>query len=356
MSTLGKGNFQTVRNFLSWYRNKEINLQPAFQRRSVWAKAAKSLLVDSVLREYPIPLVMLRDASDGTSTQYEVVDGQQRLTTLLAFVAPDLFDKALRFELSPTHARAHGGLRFEDLPASSQESILDYQLTVFMLRKTVSDEHILDIFARLNTTGVKLNGQEVRNAIFSGSFKQYVNDFTYRNYTTWKAIGLFSEKDFLRMLDAEFVSDISDFIINGTGAFSQSNLNRLYQHFDGEFKFEEEVRGRFSFVLSQLVRVIEKQPSKSLFRSKTWFYALFCHAYYYIFGDEPLEREVVRRQLPSSWSELGSRLDAKLQDNSPESQNLRVTARTTNKNSRQGRNKLLGELIYGSSWKVPDKL
>ncbi|MGO9207301.1 MAG: DUF262 domain-containing protein, partial [Candidatus Limnocylindrales bacterium] len=79
----------TVGQFLEWQRTGVLRLQPVFQRRSVWSLKAKSLLIDSVVRGLPMPIVFLRQLQDLKTfrSQMEVVDGQQRLRTLLSFIA-----------------------------------------------------------------------------------------------------------------------------------------------------------------------------------------------------------------------------------------------------------------------------
>lgn len=76
----------SVSDFLDWQRNKVLDLQPPFQRRSVWKPGAKSYLVDTVYRGLPVPLIFLRERLDLSTmrTKREVIDGQQRLRTLFA--------------------------------------------------------------------------------------------------------------------------------------------------------------------------------------------------------------------------------------------------------------------------------
>jgi len=85
--------FYKVADFLSWRKNESLVLSPYFQRRSVWDKGAKSYLIDTVYRGLPIPIIFLRDRGVNTKTFEpirEVIDGQQRLRTLISFIAPDL--------------------------------------------------------------------------------------------------------------------------------------------------------------------------------------------------------------------------------------------------------------------------
>ena len=77
-----------VSDFLSWQKAGNLDLTPPFQRRSVWKKGAKSYLIDTIIRGLPIPIIFIRDKqSDEFSLEplREVVDGQQRLRTLISF-------------------------------------------------------------------------------------------------------------------------------------------------------------------------------------------------------------------------------------------------------------------------------
>lgn len=78
----------TVGDFVSWMRNGELDLSPSFQRRPVWKKSAKSYLIDTIVRGLPTPIIFLRQITDTKklTTKRQVVDGQQRIRTLLSFI------------------------------------------------------------------------------------------------------------------------------------------------------------------------------------------------------------------------------------------------------------------------------
>src|SRR6187431_2836241 len=80
-----------VSDFLQWQRAGTLDLQPVFQRRTVWKPGAKSFLVDTVARGLPTPIIFLRDRVDlrTLKSTREVVDGQQRLRTLIGYIEPD---------------------------------------------------------------------------------------------------------------------------------------------------------------------------------------------------------------------------------------------------------------------------
>ena len=81
-----------VADFLSWQRNQTINLNPPFQRRSVWKPDAKSYFMDTVVKGFPAPIIYLRQSADLSTQQSrrEVVDGQQRLRTIFTYIDPTL--------------------------------------------------------------------------------------------------------------------------------------------------------------------------------------------------------------------------------------------------------------------------
>ena len=167
-----------VSDFISWQRSKTLVLSPSFQRRAVWKPGAKSYLIDTIARGLPIPIIFLRDQRSDLSSlepKREVVDGQQRLRTLIAYIDPSLLDDYKPgvddFQVDLIHNKQLGGRSFRQLPSRIQQSILDYQFSVHVLSSSVDDREVLSIFARMNSTGVKLNAQELRNAEFYGAFK-----------------------------------------------------------------------------------------------------------------------------------------------------------------------------------------
>src|SRR5258708_5257095 len=99
-----------VSDFLVWQKDGALKLNPNFQRRPVWKKGAKSYLIDTILRGLPVPIIFLRDLPSDLKTfkpQRDVVDGQQRIRTILSYIDPKLlsdFDKERDdFTLSKIH-------------------------------------------------------------------------------------------------------------------------------------------------------------------------------------------------------------------------------------------------------------
>lgn len=107
----------SVNDFREWDNRKELELQPKFQRRSVWSDKARSYLMDSILRGKPIPKIFIRqDIHPKTKkTIREVVDGQQRLRTIFAFLQDG-------FSISKAHSASFGGKFYSELPEDVQTS------------------------------------------------------------------------------------------------------------------------------------------------------------------------------------------------------------------------------------------
>jgi hypothetical protein len=227
-------------DFLSWQRAGSLELSPSFQRRSVWTKAQKSYFVDTVYRGLPVPIVFIRERTDveTLSTIREVVDGQQRLRTILSFVDPACLPDATdadNFVVQKKHNKDIQGKTFSSLNADAKKRILSYQLSTHVLPNDTSDSEVLSIFARMNSTGSKLNEQELRNAEYFGEFKIASYDTAFANLTRWRTWHIFSEQDIARMKEVEFTSLLFIQIMAGLFERTQSIINRYYKQYDDEF-------------------------------------------------------------------------------------------------------------------------
>lgn len=142
-------------------------LKPNYQRKYVWDNNKKSLLIESLILNIPIPPVFLYEVE---FAKYEVMDGQQRLTTLLDFVTNKFALSGLKIweELN--------GLTFDELPEGSRKALERRYISATILLKETTDSPEKEqkikqfVFERLNTGGVQLKQQEIRNAIYSSKF------------------------------------------------------------------------------------------------------------------------------------------------------------------------------------------
>lgn len=142
------------------------NLRPEYQRRLRWNEHKKSQLIESFIMNIPIPPVFLFEPKLG---EFEVMDGQQRLSAIVDFLQN-------RFELKGLSVWPPlNGRRFGDLPATLKRALNRSKISAITLSaEGVTDEASIDlrtqVFERLNTGGERLNAQELRNSIYGGPF------------------------------------------------------------------------------------------------------------------------------------------------------------------------------------------
>jgi hypothetical protein len=156
-------------DFLEQSIGKNIDLGPAFQRRSRWTISQKSLLIESLLMNLPIPPVFLFEKE---YYNYEVIDGRQRLETIKEFLEN-------KFRLQDLQYWLHFKDKlFKDLGLETQRMLLRRTISATVLLAESEGYDKADIrmilFDRLNTGGTKLNAQELRNAIFPGPFNDLI--------------------------------------------------------------------------------------------------------------------------------------------------------------------------------------
>ncbi|SRR5258706_2080186 len=179
--------------------SKTIDLSPEYQRRYRWDDERKSRLIESFLMNVPVPPVFLNEDSYG---QYSVIDGKQRLNTVSEFIRGRLILKGLKI-FSDIN-----GLSFDALPSKLQ-SVIKTRPTlraIIILRQ--SDEDVkFEVFQRLNTGGVRLNAQEIRNSAYTGKLNNLILELSVSKYFH-RMLGI-KNKDksaiYQEMRDAELV-------------------------------------------------------------------------------------------------------------------------------------------------------
>lgn len=273
----------SVLDFLEWQRQGTLDLRPFYQRRAVWNPRVKSLLMDSILKGYPLPLIFIHRRLDIHTSKNvrQVVDGQQRLRTILSFVDPDCLDDRDEwddFRIQRTHNREYAGMSFADLPEDARTTILQTSLSVNVLPSDIPDVTVLQIFQRMNTTGLKLKDQEVRNGTFFGEFKDVAYALAYEQNQRWVRWGLFDRQDIGQMAEVEFTSDLLGALIRGVSGRSAAQITKLYRENDDDFHQKDSVSADFRSIFDSLADVYDERLGVRLpdrFRSAAWFYPVF---------------------------------------------------------------------------------
>ena len=148
---------------------KELILNPDFQRKDVWKGKQRPELIESILMGIPIPIMYLFETADGRK---QVVDGRQRITTILDF----LNNKFPLRDLKILHDL--NGSRFSDLDKKLQGIFEDYQLYVYVIQPPTPERVKYDIFDRVNRGGTRLNNQEMRNALYGGKATELLKELS----------------------------------------------------------------------------------------------------------------------------------------------------------------------------------
>lgn len=238
-------NTQTVQWFLEIDAQGQLDLDPAYQRRSVWTLDYRRFFIDTVLRDFPAPPIYLEvETRPGAPTLYHVIDGKQRLESLLMFSRDEFNLGRYAEKLGLNSADTY----FSGLPPRLQTLFVEYTLSVENISQAEPHE-LTEAFDRLNRNVAKLNDQELRNAQFSGAFITKMTALADDPY--WTEVGIATRSRIRRMGDVEFVSELYILTMHGVQD-GKSTLDGYYAAYDEEIPEEESNDAKFREVLDWL--------------------------------------------------------------------------------------------------------
>lgn len=277
----------SINDFLEWNDKKQLQLSPKFQRKAVWTEDAKSYLMDTIIRGKPIPKVFIRQTLNVENRQSirEVVDGQQRLRTILSFINDG-------FTISKKHNEKFGGYYFSQLnniDPEIQSIILNYEISVDLL-VNLPDREILDIFSRLNSYAVVLNEQEKINANHFSEFKILVDKLSHKHNDFWIDSKLLTNQNILRMADMTLVADL--IIAMCEGIQSKKQIKPYYSKYEKVFDFNSEtIEANFDSIIEIIKEIFNEGIKNTPFKRIHLFYTIFTSLYHTEYGlklfDEP---------------------------------------------------------------------
>lgn len=233
------------------YGKSIINISPDYQRRLRWSNKKRSLLIESLLLNIPIPPLFLYETE---YNEYEVVDGRQRIDATIGFLRNNYSLTGLKFwkELN--------GKRFNTLPEIIKKGLLRRSLSsIVLLAETTKPTNDVDIrtilFERLNTGGEKLNPQELRNALYDGLFNKLIYELseTALFRKIWGIPDIkFSDED-----------DIPQELLNNTIYKTMTDCELVLRYFAIKLIYQDKIKGSIKSALDKtMIMYQDKTPAE----------------------------------------------------------------------------------------------
>lgn len=199
----------------------KLTIQPEYQRNYIYADGKKDVaVIESILKGYPLGLIYFNQTDED---RYEVLDGQQRITSIGRFLTKKF---AIMEDGKP--------LYFDSLPIEQQEKILNTKMLIYICNGT--EKEIKEWFKTINIAGIPLNEQELLNAVFSGEFvtlaKAEFSNSQNAQIQKWSAYinGSALRQDFLaKALEWVSKGNVSNYMSQHR---HDSNINELRTYFN----------------------------------------------------------------------------------------------------------------------------
>lgn len=251
-------NYMRIIDIYNKIKSKELSTRPYYQRKLVWTLKDKDTFIETILKGYPFPEVYFCHGEFDTKTltvKQFVVDGQQRLTTIV-----DYIDGKIDVKLVPA---------FRDLSESDKKEFLNYKVIVRDLEK-ISEEEIKEVFNRLNKTDYTLNAIELLYAMYQGDYISIGKKIVSENDRFFDAI--IGEKSISRMNDLDFILQIMTTVEHGIYFSGAKEIEEYVKMYNEEYKNGSKM---YELITRNLKMFIELDLKKdSLFLKKAASFSL----------------------------------------------------------------------------------
>lgn len=216
----------------------KLDIRPPYQREFIYKDKQRDAVIDTITKNFPLNVMYWATREDGT---FEVIDGQQRTISVCQFVNGD-FAYMFRY--------------FHNLEKDEQEQILNYKLMVYVCSGTDSEK--LQWFKTINIAGEKLTEQELRNAVYSGSWVSDAKRYFSKNGCVASKIG----SDYLNgsPIRQEYFETAIDWISEGNiepymaKHQHDPNANALWSYFQSVITW---VQGTFTTKRTKFMKGVE---------------------------------------------------------------------------------------------------
>lgn len=247
----------TISQLIEWIKKDKINLHPPYQRNFIWSSKDQKLLIDSIMKGYPLPNFFIYKKENET---YDMVDGQQRATTISKYVKGEFADSEKHY--------------FKDI---DQDRFMSYVLNVTEVYDIdlANGESLEDFYSLVNKRGVHLNPAEVNKAQYHDApFMILVNELM--DLQGLSELDIFSTKTVQRMNDRSLIEELVAYLFKGNITDKRKVVDELLESTLDKAKVEE-IREKFKSILDILCLLNEVKPIKETrFKQRNDFYTLFC--------------------------------------------------------------------------------
>lgn len=166
-------------DLLRMYDSGQLDIQPDFQRDVVWSKPDQTRFIDSLIKQLPIPSMCI--SLDYKTDKRQIIDGLQRMSSIINFLSNDEWKLS---QLDDIDENLSGKTvhtiktKFKELYTRVQNVVIPITVIRCDYSKKTHSEYLFTIFHRLNSGGLKLNNQEIRNCIFNGSLNSLLKELS----------------------------------------------------------------------------------------------------------------------------------------------------------------------------------
>jgi 5-methylcytosine-specific restriction endonuclease McrA len=262
---------RTVTDILNLYEDGLLNLDPGFQRKSVWSVRDRAKLMDSILRNFPLPAVFFYRRQNQGHIYYDVIDGKQRIESILMFMRVMRGGYETKTQLpgkDETETIDWNRLKKRHL----QHLVTGYRIPVIEVDGDLGD--IIDVFVRINSTGKALTPQEKRHARFYNStFLREADKLARKFEGSLRSMGVLSLGQVARMKHVELMcelmlSSLQGDVINRKAALDRVMVSKGYTDLQ-----TRKAAARVTTALNRLMKMFPKLHTSRL-RQLTDFYSL----------------------------------------------------------------------------------
>jgi hypothetical protein len=262
---------RTITDLVSLYEDGFLNLNPGFQRQSVWSERDRAKLIDSILRNYPLPAVFLYRREEDGDIIYDVIDGKQRIESILMFMGRmrGRFSTKTQLPNQPEPELVDwnrlGRRRLQLL-------VTGYRIPVIEVDGDLGD--IIDVFVRINSTGKALTSQEKRHAkYYNSDFLREADRLARRFEDFLKKNGILGQSQIARMKHIELVCELMLSLHQGDVINRKVALDRVMAARGFSDSQTRSASKKTASALNRLARMFPRLRT-TRFRQLTDFYSL----------------------------------------------------------------------------------